>query len=84
MTSITSTQVVVVIGAGSIGQAIARRVSAGKHVLLADLRIENAEAAAEVFRDAGFDVRTATVDVSERASVHAPAETAASRGDVTG
>jgi len=25
----------VVIGAGSIGQAIARRVSAGKHVLLA-------------------------------------------------
>jgi predicted dinucleotide-binding enzyme len=30
--------VIVVIGAGSIGQAIARRVSAGKHVLLADLR----------------------------------------------
>ena len=57
---------VVVIGAGSIGQAIARRVSAGKHVVLADLRIENAEAAAEVFRDAGFDVTTATVDVSAR------------------
>ncbi|KPW81110.1 hypothetical protein ALQ65_00466 [Pseudomonas syringae pv. coriandricola] len=32
------TQVTVVIGAGSIGQAIARRVSAGKHALLADLR----------------------------------------------
>ena len=32
------TNVIVVIGAGSIGQAIARRVSAGKHVLLADLR----------------------------------------------
>jgi NAD(P)-dependent dehydrogenase (short-subunit alcohol dehydrogenase family) len=31
-------EVNVVIGAGSIGQAIARRVSAGKHVLLADLR----------------------------------------------
>jgi predicted dinucleotide-binding enzyme len=30
------TEVIVVIGAGSIGQAIARRVSAGKHVLLAD------------------------------------------------
>lgn len=29
--------VTVVIGAGQIGQAIARRVSAGKHVLLADL-----------------------------------------------
>jgi predicted dinucleotide-binding enzyme len=34
--------VIVVIGAGSIGQAIARRVSVGKHVLLADLRKENA------------------------------------------
>jgi hypothetical protein len=31
-------EVNVVIEAGSIGQAIARRVSAGKHVLLADLR----------------------------------------------
>ena len=29
--------VVVVIGAGGIGQAIARRVGAGKHVVLADL-----------------------------------------------
>jgi NAD(P)-dependent dehydrogenase (short-subunit alcohol dehydrogenase family) len=31
-------EVIVVIGPGSIGQAIARRVSAGKYVLLADLR----------------------------------------------
>lgn len=30
-------EVVVVIGAGSIGQAIARRVSAGKHVFLAEI-----------------------------------------------
>jgi NAD(P)-dependent dehydrogenase (short-subunit alcohol dehydrogenase family) len=80
----TTTEVVVVIGAGSIGQAIARRVSTGKHVLLADLRIQNAEAAAEVFRDAGFHVTTATVDVAVRTSVHALAETAAALGDVTG
>ena len=31
-------KVTVVIGAGAIGQAIARRISAGKHVLLADLQ----------------------------------------------
>ena len=43
MTAVT--EVVVVIGAGSIGQAIARRVSAGQHVLLADLRLDNAESA---------------------------------------
>ena len=70
-------EVVVVIGAGSIGQAIARRVSAGKQVVLADLRSENAYAAAEVMRDAGFDVSTATVDVSSRESVRALVETAA-------
>jgi NAD(P)-dependent dehydrogenase (short-subunit alcohol dehydrogenase family) len=69
-------EVTVVIGAGQIGQAIARRISAGKHVLLADLRQENAEAAADVFANAGFDVTTAMVDVSSRESVHALAKTA--------
>ena len=77
-------EVIVVIGAGSIGQAIARRVSAGKQVVLADLRRENADAAAEVMRNAGFDVSTATVDVSSRESVHALVETAIAFGDVTG
>ncbi|MDA8332538.1 MAG: SDR family oxidoreductase [Candidatus Dormibacteraeota bacterium] len=77
-------EVVVVIGAGSIGQAIARRVSAGKHVLLVDLSAENAQAAAEVMRDAGFEVSTATVDVSSRESVHALVETSTALGDVTG
>ena len=76
--------VTVVIGAGSIGQAIARRVSAGKHVLLADLRQENAAAAARTLGDAGFDVSTANVDVSLRASVHALAGMAASIGDISG
>jgi NAD(P)-dependent dehydrogenase (short-subunit alcohol dehydrogenase family) len=76
--------VIVVIGPGSIGQAIARRVSAGKHVLLADLRRENADAAAQVFSNAGFEVSTATVDVSSRESVHALVETATALGDVTG
>jgi saccharopine dehydrogenase-like NADP-dependent oxidoreductase len=36
--------VIVVIGAGSIDQAIARRVSVGKQVLLADLRRDNVDA----------------------------------------
>ena len=50
--------VVVVIGAGGIGQAIARRVGAGKHVVLADLRLEAAQAAAKTLEDAGsFDCR---------------------------
>jgi NAD(P)-dependent dehydrogenase (short-subunit alcohol dehydrogenase family) len=78
------TNVIVVIGAGSIGQAIARRVSAGKRVLLADIRRENADAAAKILNDAGFDVTTATVDVSSRASVHALVEAATAIGAVSG
>lgn len=74
----------VVIGAGSIGQAIVRRVSAGKEVLLADIRPENAEAAAKTLRDAGFSVTTTTVDVTSRASVHALVELALSLGEITG
>jgi NAD(P)-dependent dehydrogenase (short-subunit alcohol dehydrogenase family) len=75
-------EVVVVIGAGQIGQAIARRISAGWHVVLADLRHENAESAAGVLADAGFEVSTATVDVASRASVHELVETATAAGAV--
>ena len=78
------TDVIVVIGAGSIGQAIARRVSAGKHVLLSDLRQDNADAAAKVLSEAGFEVSTTIVDVSSRESVHALVETAAALGSITG
>lgn len=74
----------VVIGAGSIGLAIARRVSAGKHVLVADLHQANADTAAEVLADAGFQVSPATVDVASRASLHALVETATGLGAVTG
>jgi len=81
---IAMTNVIVVIGAGSIGQAIARRVSAGKHILLSDLRQENVDAAEKVLSDAGFVVSTAIVDVSSRESVHALVETATAIGTVTG
>ncbi len=76
--------IIVLIGAGSIGQAIARRVSAGKHLLLADLRQDNLDAAAKILSDAGFEVSTAIVDVSSRQSVHALVETATAIGSVTG
>jgi NAD(P)-dependent dehydrogenase (short-subunit alcohol dehydrogenase family) len=77
-------EVVVVIGAGLIGQAIARRVSAGKHIVLADLQSRNADAAAEVLGNAGFEVSTATVDVSSRESIHALVEASTASGDITG
>lgn len=79
-----SSSVIVVIGTGSIGQAIARRVGAGKQVLLADLRPENADTPAIVLRDAGFTVSTAAVDVSSQESVQALVERAMTLGDVVG
>jgi NAD(P)-dependent dehydrogenase (short-subunit alcohol dehydrogenase family) len=78
------TEVVVVIGPGQIGQAIGRRVGFGKHLLLADMRREHAEAAADVLASAGYAVSVAKVDVSSREDVETLVETAASLGAVTG
>jgi NAD(P)-dependent dehydrogenase (short-subunit alcohol dehydrogenase family) len=77
-------KVIVVIGPGSIGQAVARRVGAGKHLLLADLRQEQADAAAKTLSEAGFEVTTAAVDISSRASVEALAAKATSLGAIHG
>lgn len=76
------TEVVVIIGAGLIGQAIARRVSSGRHVLLADLDQRHADRTAELFRDAGFDTSAHQVDISSRSSIEALADAASRRGDV--
>ena len=84
MIQMKKVNVIVVIGAGSIGQAIARRVGVGNHILLADLRQENADAAAKVLSDAGFKVSTTIVDVSSRESVQSLVETATAIGGITG
>jgi NAD(P)-dependent dehydrogenase (short-subunit alcohol dehydrogenase family) len=77
-----STDVLVVIGAGSIGQAIARRSGAGKHLLLADFNETTLQNAKTALEDAGHTVSTQRVDVSDRSSVHALAQAAAGLGDV--
>lgn len=77
-------EVIVVVGAGQIGQAIARRIGAGKHVLLASLKQEEADAAAKAFFNAGFQSRAASVDVSSRESVGALVAKARQLGAITG
>jgi NAD(P)-dependent dehydrogenase (short-subunit alcohol dehydrogenase family) len=76
--------VIVVVGSGQIGQAIARRVGVGTHVLLADLSRPNAQAAADVMANAGYVVSVATVDASSRDAVHGLVRTATECGEVTG
>jgi NAD(P)-dependent dehydrogenase (short-subunit alcohol dehydrogenase family) len=77
-------EVIVLVGSGFIGQAIARRVGAGKQIVIADLREANALAAADVLADAGFKVTTASTDVSSREEVEALVATATALGPVTG
>jgi NAD(P)-dependent dehydrogenase (short-subunit alcohol dehydrogenase family) len=74
--------VVVVIGVGGIGMAIARRQGAGKTLLLADVNGQVLNPAATVLREASYDVETLEVDVSSRASVVALAKRAADLGHV--
>jgi len=76
--------VVVVIGAGQIGQAIARRVAVGKQVVLAGRSETNAKAAAEVMTNAGYQVSVATVDVSSREAVLALSTTRRESGKSQG
>jgi NAD(P)-dependent dehydrogenase (short-subunit alcohol dehydrogenase family) len=53
-------------------------------VLLADIKPENAKAAAETMLDAGYEVSIATADISSRESIHALVEKATGIGNVTG
>ena len=82
MTIPNTNEVVVVIGAGSIAQAIARRIGVSKTILLADINEDAAKAAAQTLDLAGFHTSTAHVDVASAGSVRALADTAAELGTV--
>jgi len=75
-------QVVVVIGAGGIGQAIARRQGAGRTVLLADRNEAVLAAARDALEAGGHAVAARQVDVSSREPVRALAQAAAGLGPV--
>ncbi|MEY2927843.1 MAG: hypothetical protein RL367_2320 [Pseudomonadota bacterium] len=75
-------EVIVVIGAGGIGQAIGRRQGFGKTVLLADNDPAVLQATADAMEAASYSVKTQSVDVTSRASVAALADFAATLGRV--
>ena len=77
-----NTQVIVLIGAGGIGQAIARRQGNGRTILLADIHETNLVAAAAALEAGGHTVTTHPVDVASRESVRALAQAADALGDV--
>lgn len=75
-------EVIVIVGGGAMGLAIARRCGAGAHILLGDVTEQPLEAAASTLGAEGFDVTTQLTDVSDRASVAALANTADGLGAV--
>lgn len=75
-------EVIALLGAGSMGTAITRRIAAGRKILLGDISEENLDRVSHDFRYSGYDVETMTVNALEKDSVEAFAERAASLGDV--
>jgi NAD(P)-dependent dehydrogenase (short-subunit alcohol dehydrogenase family) len=75
-------QITVLVGAGSIGQAIIRRVSAGRHIVLADYSLDNANRAAKTLEDAGFECSTIRCDLGSKEDILALVEFATSKGDI--
>lgn len=74
--------VIALLGAGSMGTAIVRRIAAGKKILLGDISEQNLERVAHDFRYSGYDVETMIVNALEKDSIEAFAKRAAELGDV--
>ena len=74
--------VLVVVGVGGMGEAIARRLGAGKQVVIADFDQAALDRVASGLRGDGFDIHPQLVDVSSKDSVVALAAAAAQLGPV--
>ena len=75
-------QVVALLGAGSMGTAIVRRIGAGKKILLGDISEQALECVSEDFRRCGYDVETLQVNALQKESVEAFAKKASELGPV--
>jgi NAD(P)-dependent dehydrogenase (short-subunit alcohol dehydrogenase family) len=80
---LTFNDVAVVVGVGGMGLAIARRLSSGRTVVLADYDEQILKAAADQLGGEGHQVVARHVDVADRSSVASLAEAAAGLGRVT-
>ena len=72
----------VLFGTGSIGLAIIRRIGVGKHIVLADYSEKNAQTAANVLENAGYECSTIKADLGNKADILAVVEEAEKWGDI--
>jgi NAD(P)-dependent dehydrogenase (short-subunit alcohol dehydrogenase family) len=76
----TQEEVVVVTGAGGMGEAIARRIGIGRRLILADYSQQALQRATQALDESGYAVTGVVTDVSNRASVDRLAHTASDAG----
>lgn len=75
--------VILLIGAGQIGLAIARRMGAGKKIIIGDKSLINAQTITKIMREAGFDATASETDLASRASIVNTIATAQKYGAIT-
>ncbi|MCF2518845.1 SDR family oxidoreductase [Dyadobacter sp. CY351] len=78
----TTKDIIVLTGAGQIGMAIARRMAYGKRILVADWKLENAQAVVKTLNEAGFDAVAFKVDISSKESILELIEAASKEGEI--
>ena len=74
--------VIALLGSGSMGTAIVRRIAAGKKILFGDISEKNLQRVSEEFKRSGYDVETCIVNAMDKDSIEAFAAKAASLGPV--
>lgn len=75
-------EVMLWIGAGQIGMAIARRMGYGMKIVVGDKKIENASTIVKIMNDAGFDAVPMEMDLSSRESIMNFITTAQKYGEI--
>ncbi len=75
-------KVAVLLGSGSIGQAIVRRVATEKHIVLADYNETNLLFTAKILEDAGFECSTIKVDLGNKEDIFALIKEAQKYGEI--
>ncbi len=75
--------VMLLVGAGQIGMAIARRMGYGMKIIIGDKSLKNAEEIAATMKDAGFDTLALEMDLSNRESIQNMIAVAMKYGNIT-
>lgn len=76
-------KVMLLVGAGQIGMAIARRVGTGMKIIVGDKKAENTENIAAILNNAGFDAFPVETDLSDRASIQSMIAKGQEYGEIT-